>query len=107
MIQLNSCIDGLHLSTHAAACQYTGKKKKITARFICCLTLYKKGYKKISSEGIVEGVISSKRRGTNGFGYDPIFIPNGYKKTFGEMKPSLKYKIDHRYRAFKKIKKFF
>ena len=43
----------------------------------------------------------------NGFGYDPIFIPNGYKRTFAEMNKSYKYKIDHRARAFKKIKRFF
>ena len=46
-------------------------------------------------------------KGKNGFGYDPIFIPFGKKTTFGEMKPFQKYKIDHRYKAFKKIKKFF
>ena len=56
--------------------------------------------------GKVEGYISNEPRGKNGFGYDPIFIPKNKKKTFGEMKPSQKYKIDHRYFAFKKIKKF-
>ena len=45
--------------------------------------------------------------GKNGFGYDPIFIPKNKKKTFGQMKPSEKYKMDHRFFAFKKIKKFF
>ena len=45
-------------------------------------------------------------KGNNGFGYDPIFIPKGKKITFGEMKASQKYKIDHRFKAFKKIKKF-
>ena len=46
-------------------------------------------------------------KGKNGFGYDPIFIPNGHKKTFAEMSKSYKYKIDHRAKAFKKIKRFF
>jgi len=45
-------------------------------------------------------------RGKNGFGYDPIFVPFGKSKTFGEMKPSQKYKMDHRFNAFKKIKRF-
>ena len=45
-------------------------------------------------------------KGNNGFGYDPIFIPIKKKKTFGEMASSRKYKIDHRYDAFKKLKKF-
>ena len=58
-------------------------------------------------EGIIQGMISSKKKGKNGFGYDPIFIPKGSVLTFGEMKPSKKYKIDHRFIAFKKIKKFF
>ena len=51
--------------------------------------------------------ISNKIRGKNGFGYDPIFIPSKSSITFGQMKPKKKYKIDHRYKAFKKIKRFF
>ena len=56
--------------------------------------------------GKVEGQISKQSRGKNGFGYDPIFIPLKKRKTFGEMEPSQKYKMDHRYQAFKKIRKF-
>ena len=83
------------------------KTKKIKARFICALTIYGSNQKTIKSIGKVEGYISHIIKGKNGFGYDPIFIPKGKKITFGEMKPSLKYKIDHRFKAFKKIKKFF
>ena len=83
------------------------KNKKIKARFICALTIYHENKKVINSIGKIEGYISPLMKGKNGFGYDPIFIPSGKKITFGEMKPSLKYKIDHRYKAFKKIKKFF
>ena len=57
--------------------------------------------------GKVEGSISNRPKGENGFGYDPIFIPHKKNKTFGEMKLSQKYKLDHRYKAFKKLKKFF
>ena len=57
--------------------------------------------------GKVEGSISKRKKGKNGFGYDPIFIPNGSKVTYGQMKYSEKIKIDHRFKAFKKIKKFF
>ena len=57
--------------------------------------------------GIINGKIIEKKIGTNGFGYDPIFIPKGYKKTFGEMKADFKDKISHRYKAFSKIKKYF
>jgi XTP/dITP diphosphohydrolase len=82
------------------------KKKKIKARFVCSLTIYGDN-KKINSIGKVEGSISHCMKGKNGFGYDPIFIPKGKKITFGEMSPLEKYKIDHRLKAFKKIKKFF
>jgi XTP/dITP diphosphohydrolase len=83
------------------------KTKKIKARFICALTIYGPNQKTINSVGKVEGNISSFMKGKNGFGYDPIFIPKGKKITFGEMQPLQKYKIDHRFKAFKKIKKFF
>ena len=83
------------------------KTKKIKARFICALTIFGSNHKTITSIGKVEGYISPFMKGKNGFGYDPIFTPKGKKITFGEMKPSQKYKIDHRSKAFKKIKKFF
>ncbi len=83
------------------------KTKKIKARFICALTIYAPNQKIISSLGKVEGYISPSMKGKNGFGYDPIFIPKGKKITFAEMKPLQKYKMDHRFKAFKKIKKFF
>ena len=83
------------------------KNKKIKARFICALTIYYPNTKIINSIGKIEGHISPSMKGKNGFGYDPIFIPNSKKITFGEMKPLQKYKIDHRFKAFKKIKKLF
>jgi len=83
------------------------KSKKIKARFVCALTIYGLNKKIIKSIGKVEGHISTSLKGKNGFGYDPIFIPRGKKITFAEMKPLQKYKIDHRFKAFKKIKKFF
>ena len=83
------------------------KNKKIKARFICVLTIYWPNRKFISEMGKVEGYICKTKKGNNGFGYDPIFIPIGKRMTFGQMKPSKKYRIDHRYKAFNKIKKFF
>ena len=83
------------------------KLKKIKCRFVCALTIYWPGGKKVKSIGKIEGHISNIKKGKNGFGYDPIFIPSKKKITFGQMKPKNKYKIDHRFRAFKKIKKFF
>ena len=83
------------------------RTKKISARFICALVIYWPNRKKIYSLGKVSGKISKTKKGKNGFGYDPIFIPNGHKRTFAEMSKSYKYKIDHRAKAFKKIKRFF
>ncbi len=83
------------------------RTKKISARFICALVIYWPNTKKIYSLGKVSGKISKTKKGKNGFGYDPIFIPNGHKRTFAEMSKSYKYKIDHRAKAFKKIKRFF
>ena len=83
------------------------RTKKISARFICALVIYWPNRKKIYSLGKVSGKISKTKKGKNGFGYDPIFIPNGHKRTFAEMSKRYKYKIDHRAKAFKKIKRFF
>ena len=82
------------------------KKRKIKARFVCALSICYLNKKIACVIGSVEGSISEKPKGKNGFGYDPIFIPKNKNKTFGEMKLSQKYKLDHRYKAFKKIKKF-
>ena len=83
------------------------RTKKISARFICALVIYWPNRKKIYSLGKVSGKISKTKKGKNGFGYDPIFIPNGHIRTFAEMSRRYKYKIDHRAKAFKKIKRFF
>ena len=77
------------------------------ARFICSMTLYWPDGKNFSTQGIVKGKISAVKKGKNGFGYDPIFIPDGYNQTFAEMMPNMKMSIDHRFKAFLKIKNFF
>ena len=82
------------------------KNKKVKARFICALSICYLDKKIASVTGKVEGYISTKPKGKNGFGYDPIFIPKNKRKTFGEMSSFQKYKIDHRFAAFKKIRKF-
>ena len=82
------------------------KEKKIKARFVCALSISSGTKKIVCVEGKVEGNISLKPKGKNGFGYDPIFIPFKKRKTFGEMTSSQKYKIDHRFKAFQKIRKF-
>ena len=80
---------------------------KNTARFVCSLTLCWPSGKNFSSTGIVKGRILNTKKGNNGFGYDPIFVPNGLDQTFGELDPEIKLSIDHRFVAFSKIKTFF
>ena len=57
--------------------------------------------------GEIRGNISNKMLGKNGFGYDSIFIPNNFSQTFGQMGKKKKMLLDHRYIAFKKLKKKF
>jgi len=82
------------------------KKKKIKARFVCSLSISYLEKLIACVRGKVEGTISTEPKGNNGFGYDPIFIPKDKRLTFGEMSLKAKYKMDHRFNAFKKIKKF-
>ena len=82
------------------------KLKKIKARFVCALSISNLNKVIACVVGKVEGSISKIPKGNKGFGYDPIFILSGHKKTFGEMNFSKKSRLDHRYKAFKKIKKF-
>ena len=81
------------------------KKKDRSATFICSLALITNKKKIVSATGKIKGFISSKIKGKNGFGYDPIFIPNKKSITFGQMLKKKKIKMDHRYIAFKKLKK--
>jgi XTP/dITP diphosphohydrolase len=72
---------------------------KRTARFRCVIALAQKGKLLGIFEGVVEGRITDLSRGQNGFGYDPVFQPEGSRRTFAEMAPDLKNKISHRAKA--------
>jgi XTP/dITP diphosphohydrolase len=77
------------------------------ARFVCAMAIADQTGKIIfSAEGICDGKIAEIERGTNGFGYDPIFIPNGFDQTFGELSNEIKGEISHRARAISKIIRF-
>ena len=80
-------------------------KKSRKARFICSLSIRLNKKKVITSVGIIGGHISFKILGNKGFGYDPIFIPNNSKFTFGQISVRKKMKIDHRSIAFKKLRR--
>ena len=81
------------------------KKKDRSATFVCSLSFKKKNKKTFTIEGKLKGKISTKIIGKKGFGYDPIFIPKGEKITFGQMNKLKKISMDHRFIAFKKLKK--
>jgi XTP/dITP diphosphohydrolase len=78
-------------------------KKDRKARFICALTLAWPDGHCESFEGKVTGVLTFPPSGTKGFGYDPIFIADGYNVTFAEMQPADKHAISHRADAFRQL----
>ncbi|MCK5450778.1 MAG: RdgB/HAM1 family non-canonical purine NTP pyrophosphatase [Candidatus Omnitrophica bacterium] len=78
--------------------------EKRAAKFVCHITLATKGKLLENFEGVIWGMITKKGRGQNGFGYDPIFVPDGYNKTFAQMTAAYKNKISHRALALKQLK---
>ncbi len=76
------------------------------ARFVCSIAITLPGGKVKVVEGVVAGRITMEMRGRCGFGYDPIFIPKGYKKTFAQMKPQMKNRLSHRAKALNKVRQF-
>ncbi len=84
----------------------TGSESR-RARFVCVMALANEsGEIKFIAEGICNGKIADQPRGANGFGYDPIFIPEGFEQTFGELSSTVKREISHRAQAIKKIIRF-
>lgn len=73
------------------------------AQFRCVVAIIGNNIERIT-DGIIRGKINEKFQGTQGFGYDPLFIPNGYKQTFAELGERIKNQISHRAIAFKKVK---
>ncbi|MCR9219339.1 MAG: RdgB/HAM1 family non-canonical purine NTP pyrophosphatase [Alphaproteobacteria bacterium] len=74
-----------------------------TGRFVCALALAWPGGECAVFEGTVDGLIVWPPRGERGFGYDPIFVPDGREETFGEMDPAEKHAMSHRAAAFEKL----
>jgi XTP/dITP diphosphohydrolase len=79
-------------------------EKARKARFVCNIALAKKGSLLANFEGVTKGSIALKPKGENGFGYDPLFIPDNRKRTFAQMTAAYKNKISHRGKALKKLK---
>jgi len=77
---------------------------KRTARFVCCAAFVEPDGEPHIEVGAVEGHIATACFGAGGFGYDPLFVPAGYDRTFGEMTPKLKHSLSHRGAAFGKLR---
>ena len=106
---------GIYSARYAGEnCTYADNNKKLLqelknfdpphfARFVCAASYYD-GKNIITVEGELKGKIIENYRGENGFGYDPIFLPDGFNKTLSEMTLEEKNKISHRAKAFLKLK---
>ncbi len=81
-----------------------GKCVTRRAKFVCVMAIVYPSGKTKTVKGVCPGRIIHEMRGRHGFGYDPVFVPRGYKKTFAEMKPSTKNRISHRAQALRKLK---
>ena len=79
------------------------KKPNLKCNFICSLSICWPDQFDVTVSGSVDGIFTWPPRGQNGFGYDPIFTPIGFDKTYGELEPKLKHRISHRSVAFKKL----
>ncbi len=79
----------------------------VSGRFRCCLALARGGQLIRTFEGAVEGVIVNTPRGGSGFGYDPVFQPNGFDRTFAELSADEKNAISHRARAIRSLRENF
>ncbi len=115
------CIEALNGAPGIYSARYAGTQdEKITrilnelkekndrkAQFVCCMTLLdENGIVIFQTIGKCHGVITKERKGTNGFGYDPIFLVDGYSKTMAELSSEEKNKISHRAVALKKVIEF-
>ena len=103
MIEL---FEGDWMDTAAKLLEEMKGKTNRRARFVCVIALAYRGNSVKTFRGEVNGTIIEEPRGNHGFGYDPVFVPDGYNKTFGELGPEIKDKISHRAKALEKIVAF-
>lgn len=114
------CVDalwggpGVLSARFAPSLDYPSKNRKLlamipaeaprTARFVCVLALAPMAGEPFTVGGAVEGTLAFEPRGTNGFGYDPIFIPDEFEQTFGELPTDLQHSLSHRGRAARALR---
>jgi len=107
---------GVHSARFMDGSSYSDKCREILrrlsdrgdrgARFLCCAALVESDGEILTFDGICPGVIALEPRGASGFGYDPIFIPDGYDRTFAELGAGEKNRISHRARAFVQVRDY-
>lgn len=99
--------EGKHIANNAKLLNELKKRQALeledrAARFRCCMVVARRGKKLASFEGYIDGHIALERQGQGGFGYDPLFIPEGYTQSFGELSSEIKNGLSHRARALEK-----
>ena len=105
---------GVYSARYAGdACTYDDNNRKLLAalagcddrraRFVCCAAFVDVDGTEHVIRGTCEGFVSDAPRGSNGFGYDPVFVPSGFEQTFGELHPLVKAGVSHRGEAFRKM----
>ena len=87
-------------------CELKGEKNR-SAKFVCCIALVLADGTREFFEGECRGIILQEKRGSGGFGYDPVFYVPGYEKTMAELGPEIKNSISHRAAASEKLKSYF
>ncbi len=95
--------EGNHPKNNERLLREMAGKADRAARFCCTMVLAENGETLASFEGAVEGSIIDERRGSGGFGYDPMFVPTGYDGTFSELGDEVKNQLSHRARALAKV----
>ena len=94
-----------HTKNNAKLLDALANETNRVAQFITVIT-YKDATTELTFEGIVKGVIAKQTSGSGGFGYDPLFIPEGYNNTFGELPKEIKLRLSHRSRAIAKLHQY-
>jgi XTP/dITP diphosphohydrolase len=92
------------LLTELARARARGKER--TARFVCAMALAKRGKLIATFRGAVEGIVINQPKGEHGFGYDPLFVPEGFCETFAQLPSEVKNRISHRSMAADKVRDY-
>src|SRR5438045_84676 len=99
-----SAKDGENIARLLSELRQCQRPRPFAARFRCVLALARKGKVLGTFEGVIEGTVVDPPRGAGGFGYDPVFQPNGFAETFGELSSGEKNRISHRAMAIRLLR---